>query len=86
MILDAVNRMAGVVSSTSLVTLRLDRRAGGQIAGRTRSRQGPRHLVRVDERERRRPLAQELVEEGGLPGAVGAGEEDEGGGHRIKLC
>lgn len=55
----------------------LPRRGEGEI------RAGPhvaRHLVRIDEVERRRPLAQELVDEGGLPGAVGAGEED-GGGH-----
>ncbi len=40
--------------------------------------QAPRHLVRIDEPKRLRPLPQELVDEGGLPGAVRLGEEDEG--------
>ncbi len=44
----------------------------------------PRNLVRIDEPERLRPLAQDPVEEGGLAGAVGSGEEDEGG-HAARL-
>lgn len=35
--------------------------------------------MRVHEPERLRPLTQEPVDEGGLAGAVGSGEEDEGG-------
>ena len=35
--------------------------------------------VRIDELERLRALAQEAVDEGGLPGPVGSGEEDESG-------
>ncbi len=38
-----------------------------------------RHLVRIDELESLRALAQEAVDEGGLPGAVRPGEADEGG-------
>jgi len=38
-----------------------------------------RHLVWIDEPERLRALAQEAVDEGGLPGPVRPGEEDEGG-------
>jgi len=40
---------------------------------------GEGDLVRVHEPERLRPLAQEAVDEGGLPGPVRTGEEDEGG-------
>jgi len=35
--------------------------------------------VRVDELKRLGPFSQEAVDEGGLPGAVRPGEEDEGG-------
>lgn len=35
--------------------------------------------VRVDELKRLGPFAQEAVDEGGLPGTVRTGEEDEGG-------
>ena len=35
--------------------------------------------VRIDELERLRALAQEAVDEGGLPGPIRPGEEDEGG-------
>ena len=66
-------------SSASHVTLGLDPRVGGQIASRALVRQPARHLVRVHEPERLRALAQEAVDEGGLPGAVQAGEENEGG-------
>ena len=52
---------------------------GGQIAGRTCSGQTTRHLVGIDELERLRAFAQEAVDEGGLSGPVGSGEEDEGG-------
>jgi hypothetical protein len=37
------------------------------------------HVVRIDEPKRLRALAQEAVDEGGLPGPVRPGEEDEGG-------
>lgn len=70
-------------SSTSHVTLELDPRAGGQIASRPLARQAARHLIRIHEPERLRPLAQEAVDEGGLSVAVRAGEEDEGG-HGVK--
>lgn len=51
---------------------------GGEIAGRTRAGERPRHLVRIDELERLRALSEEGVDEGGLAGAVRTGEEDEG--------
>lgn len=43
-----------------------------------------RHLVRIDELERLGPLAQKPVDEGGLPGPVRTGEEDEGG-HELSV-
>ena len=48
---------------------------GRQIARPARARQAARHVVRIDEPERLRALAQEAVDEGGLPSSVRTGEE-----------
>lgn len=59
--------------------------AGGQVTLGAGAREVARHLVRIDEDEGLGPPLQEAVDEGGLPGAVGAGEEDEGGhGGRVR--